>query len=239
MRVVLGLGVVGMCAAAMLQLAAAAGTGGRSYDVDPGIEADDDGDWTYDLSTARVISPGKFTIVATLSDHPDFTRAKLKIFDALRPYCARPDGTYAIPANLLSELEQICPHCRAIEVNLLEQSSHTVKVKTSKTLQVKYQGLVKSVEWSNFLDAWVVGSFNCKEPSETETNWYLQKRSEITKNLTIRRVFDCKRGLTGTISDDIYNANAADNLRPISFERDDYLRLCWKMTHEAPYLPGK
>src|SRR5438876_11765442 len=114
MRVVCALWVVALCAA-MLQSASAAGSAGRfaDYEFDEAdtldgadVQADDDGDWAYDLSTVRLLSPGKFTIIYNVSYHPAFVRAKLKIFNALRPYCARPEGMYPIPGNLLSELAQ-------------------------------------------------------------------------------------------------------------------------------------
>ena len=56
---------------------------------------------TFDLDTVQFISPGKFTIITTTIDNPDVMKFELKTLQTLRQYCARPDGKYAAPTDLL------------------------------------------------------------------------------------------------------------------------------------------
>ena len=57
---------------------------------------------TYDLNTMQIIQPGRFTIVSTTIDNPDVMRFELKVLDTLRSHCARPEGKYPAPADLLT-----------------------------------------------------------------------------------------------------------------------------------------
>jgi hypothetical protein len=56
----------------------------------------------YDLSTVQMIQPGRFTVVSTTIDNPDVMRLELQALAALKTYCARPDGQYPAPADLLT-----------------------------------------------------------------------------------------------------------------------------------------
>jgi hypothetical protein len=57
---------------------------------------------TYDLSSVREISPGKFTIIGTTIDEPEVMRLRLKANDVLRSYCNSPDGEYPSPTDALA-----------------------------------------------------------------------------------------------------------------------------------------
>lgn len=57
---------------------------------------------TYDLSTVQMIQPGRFTIISTTIDNPDVMKFELIVLGKLQGYCARPDGKYAAPAEILT-----------------------------------------------------------------------------------------------------------------------------------------
>ena len=48
----------------------------------------------YDLSTVKILLPGRFAIAATRIDNPDIIRGKIAAIISLRKYCDRPIGTY-------------------------------------------------------------------------------------------------------------------------------------------------
>ena len=49
-----------------------------------------------------MIVPGRFIITGTTIDNPDLIRFELRVLTTLNTYCARPDGKYPTPADLLT-----------------------------------------------------------------------------------------------------------------------------------------
>src|SRR5258706_7771067 len=84
---------------ATLQSACAAGSSDRQF-----VEIHSSQGWSdiYDLSTARMILPGRFAVTKTVVGDPDRIRLELSIFEILSPYCERPYGKYSAPETLLS-----------------------------------------------------------------------------------------------------------------------------------------
>jgi hypothetical protein len=67
------------------------------------LEFPDDVDTTtFDLNTAQVIQPGRFSFVRTTIDNPDVMKLELKVLGTRRTYCMRLDGKYPTLADLLT-----------------------------------------------------------------------------------------------------------------------------------------
>ena len=62
---------------------------------------DDNNTETYDLNTVQMIAPGRFTIIKTTIANPDVMKLEVTALGTLQSYCARPDGAYPAPAELL------------------------------------------------------------------------------------------------------------------------------------------
>jgi hypothetical protein len=186
---------------------------------------------TYDLSTVRILQPGRFLIISTTIDNPDVMKLKLQGLATLQTYCARPDGQYPAPADLLT----LGPPDMAVK-SIKVESHKTYQTRTVewdypyKRLALKTQG--GEVERFNVL--------HCKSPKESEadvTKLNLEQRSSITNGYQSKYVFDCKRGMMSVpLFGDDDPAKALMFTAQGGFFRD-YVTVCHKVTHETPYLP--
>jgi len=70
---------------------------------------------TYDYSTVQLIQPGRFTIIGTTIDNPDFMRLELQVLYTMRTYCARPAGKYPGPDHVFKSW-----HPPDMPINIIE-----------------------------------------------------------------------------------------------------------------------
>jgi hypothetical protein len=63
---------------------------------------DKDSTTVYDLSTIKMILPGRFTIFKTHIDQPDVMKFESTVVDTFREFCKRPDGKYSAPPALFT-----------------------------------------------------------------------------------------------------------------------------------------
>ena len=187
------------------------------------LELQNESDTTsYDLNTVQVIQPGKFSIKSTTIDDPDLIKYELKVLDTLQTYCSRPDGKYPAPADLLT----LGPTDRPVK------SITVTGVQTKKT--------IKSVSWPypyRKLDKGMNEGFGRGEALCGGQDYFFP-RQEITNGHQEKELFDCKRGLHGFFLYD--NDDPAKVRTEIIFVEDlYYLRVCYAVTHEWPYLDSK
>ena len=190
---------------------------------------------TYDLNTVQIIQPGKFTIIQTSVDNPDVMKLELKVLDTLRTYCARPDGQYPAPADLLT----LGPPDLPVE---------NIEVKSDQIENAGQKYPIKRILWSypyarlgfhtrNGLQK-EPGFFDCGFRSKTESQMYSEMRGGYMNGTSSREVFDCKRGLFGF---HWYEDDPAKTymlvLQPDTRAFEFYWSLCKAVTHEEPYEP--
>jgi hypothetical protein len=198
----------------------------------------------YDLSTVRVIQPGRFTVVSTLIADANRMAFELKVLDALRTYCKGPDGKYPPPADLFTLGPPDLP-VRNIEVK-----------STSPSTRWKYESKIAS--WSYPYKRLAIedrGEFSqertffaCKDLAREEWDLYRDKRAEITNGERRRELFDCKRALHdffGVPFVDGKEPSAAlmrtmmrpEPVKPHTMGLQLYRDICLRVTHETPYSP--
>jgi hypothetical protein len=176
---------------------------------------------TYDLSTVQMIQPGRLTIVETTIDNPDVMKFELTALETLRTYCARPDGKYKAPADLLTLGPPDIP-VKNIEVD---------SGPTTKTVLWFYP--YKRLER-------FVGRMFCRDsldPQKAETQLYFERRAEIANGSQGKMLFDCRRGLMGFfLHDDDDPSKVLTQL--VSADTNGamyYSGVCRAALHETPY----
>lgn len=181
-------------------------------------------DWdsitTFDLSTAQMIQPGRFSITSTTIDNPDVMEFELKALNILRTYCARPVGRYPAPADLFTLGPPDMP-VKQIEVS---------RAADGKTLFWYYP-------YKKLGDGTRMSFLIC-QGSKTEAHYFLERRAEITNGSQWRELFDCKRGLRGTFfhSNDDPSKVITRFVKPNTVGETQYVRVCVALMNEMPYL---
>jgi len=180
----------------------------------------------YDLRTVRVIQPGKFTIIVRATRDPDDIRIKVRVLDALRPYCDRPDGHYPPPREMVDwtlvdmPVDNITVHTK----DDTQFPGHPTKV-AKWTIPIKRLAL---------FDQMIV----CQgQPGGADT-YYSQARQALLDGISSKELFDCKRGIVGTflLSDPSkveLGVIPKTGLLPAS----SYIAVCQKVTGARPYIP--
>jgi hypothetical protein len=180
---------------------------------------------TYDLTTVQLIQPGRFTIISTVVDNPDFMRLRLKVLETLRAYCTRDDGMYPAPTDVLISGPPDLP-IENIEV---------------KTFDAKTKRTSWSDPYSKFaLDKAHYHFFFCETSYSTQDQEYSKAQTAIMDGTRIKQIFDCKRGLKGmfdNLSDDPTKAIIMGTPRKGSLAEEIYVSVCSAVTNEAAYLP--
>jgi hypothetical protein len=179
---------------------------------------------TIDLNTVQLMAPGRFTVVLTTIDNPDVMKLELKALAALRTYCARADGQYPAPADLLTLGPPDMP-VKSIEV---------------KSSQSKF----KMVSWSYPYERLAIGSeqypafLHCKGPDKTENQTYLDAQNSVMSGRRSKYLYDCKRGLEGFFWDEADDKpKIINSVSGGTYAFRYYLATCLAVTHEAPYIP--
>jgi tetratricopeptide (TPR) repeat protein len=177
---------------------------------------------TYDLSTVQVIQPGRFSITGTTIDEPYMINLELKLLGALRPYCDRPAGKYLFPVGLLTFDPPDMP-VKSIEVQ-------GVQSKKSKKI-VLWEHPYK---WYTNLHPFFL---SCEKQD------LLEQEQLIKNGSRMKELFDCRRGLSGSFYDAIDNGDPSKVstyvVLPDSGFEIHYLRVCYAVMHEWPYMPER
>ena len=185
---------------------------------------------TYDLNTLEMIQPGRFTVIGTTIDNPDVMKFKLKVLDTLRKYCTRPEGEYLAPADLFTLGPPDMP-VTSIEV----ESSKKYRTRTVNWFYPYKRFALHTkagIEERSFIP------LHCKSSvigASDTAKQIMEIRSSITNGSPSKYVFDCRRGMMSfpLLGDDpakaiMYSVQGISNR--------DYVRVCYKVTHEWPYL---
>lgn len=181
------------------------------------------GTLSFDLDTVQFISPGKFTIITTTIDNPDVMKFELKTLQSLRQYCARPDGKYPAPTELL----QLGPPYLPVEQIEVESGA-----KSGKVVSWTYPYSKLSWKYSSWL--------RCKLGSRTEEELFLEKYNSIANGHRSKEMYDCKRGLIGSFldeDDDPSKPHLIDAVVPGTYGETHYYFVCLRVMHQEPYLP--
>jgi hypothetical protein len=194
---------------------------------------------TYDLSTVQMIQPGRFTIITTSIATPDVMKFELKVLGILRTYCS-PDGEYPAPADAfaLGSPDMEVKSIRVIS-NPKQLSGKTHRFTTVVwsypylRLAAEFQGKMYPADNHMFCE-------DDEDLRKTETEMYLERRSEITNGERSKELFDCKRGLTGNFRNEDDDPAKADTsyITPDSWVEKYYLGVCSRVTKEKPYDPN-
>jgi len=195
----------------------------------------------FDLNTVQIIQPGKFTILTTVIAKPDVMKLELKTLDTLRTYCARPDGQYPAPADLLTLGPPDMPVMN-IEVKSGEIKSAGKLYQTKEaSWSFPYSMLAVVFESGDKSHVFPYRTFfRCKNIFQPEANEYSEVRRLIMNGLQTKKLYDCRRGLDGNFVDEKDDFTKA-NMGPVSkgtFAFEFYLSVCQAVTHEAPYVPN-
>jgi hypothetical protein len=172
---------------------------------------------TYDLDTVQIIAPGRYAIMSTIIDNPDFMKFELNALKILKPYCRSPDGEYPAPSDLF-QLGQ--PDDLPVE---------QIKVKT-------YSPVGKNVFWK-----YPYRKFEAKQHFALVCDQHGDSYNyiTITNGFRQREVFDCKRGLNSFGLDEGDDPHDA-YMYPIERGTNGaywYEMVCRAVTHEEPYQP--
>jgi hypothetical protein len=186
---------------------------------------------TYDLSTVKMLQPGRFAIVSTSIDDPDVMKLKLKVLDTLQAYCKQPNGKYPAPTDLF----MLGPPDMEIE---------SIEVQTVSSLVKGRNASVKFVFWHYPYDRLALhtvgakvapmgGDIKCTDDEEN----YFARRTEIMNGIRTKELFDCKRGLMGNFHDDDDDDPFTHFVHPQTYGHRVYGEICLRVTHETPYSP--
>jgi hypothetical protein len=79
----------------------------------------------------------------------------------------------------------------------------------------------------------------CRGEPKTESEWYLERRAEITNGSRRKELLDCRRALWGYFInvDDDPSIVLTSAVKPNTVGEDQYMRVCMAVMHEMPYLP--
>jgi hypothetical protein len=192
---------------------------------------------TYDLSTAQLIQPGKFSVMSTTIDNPDTMKLELKVLSALRQYCSSPDGKYSAPADVFT----LGPPDMPVE-NIKVESGNTKiadRAYPYKIVSWSYPYIKFALKFEGHPAEQMPAVLDCKQIGRTENELYLERYSSITNGHRSKELFDCKRGLAGIFlneDDDLAKAMLGP-VRPDTYIAQYYDVVCYRVTHEMPYQP--
>lgn len=175
---------------------------------------------TFDLSSVKTFLPGRFSIDLTAIDNPDVMRTKLKVFDLLGQYCSRPDGDYPPPIDKLPANERG------------DLPIKNVKVQSESKLVAWELPFSNLASFRNGAIQQQILYLFCKDQNGG--------RQTITNGVTMKRVFDCKRGLWGILPDFVGGDPSKAITGPVragTIGAEHYEAVCRAVTHEEPYLP--
>jgi len=196
---------------------------------------------TYDITTVQMIGPSRFTITHTTIDTPDMMKLELKAFATLQPYCARADGKYPAPADVLALGPPDLP-VENIEVKT-NRTKFAGKIYPHKTVSWNYPYKRLAIKTQEGLVQYPAPVFHCKDQLDTENeyqNHIIETRSVIMNGIRNKELFDCKRGQVGTFigheNDDPAKAMTYF-VRPETRIFRYYFGVCHWVTHEEPYTP--
>jgi hypothetical protein len=185
----------------------------------------ENGTQTYDLSTAQMIQPSRFTIVSTTIDNPDVMRFELGALDTLRNYCARVDGKYPVPANVFTLGPPDMP------VQNIDVASNP----TNSDKRILWSYPYKRLTVHDLGQTITVLSCNLASKKE-DLSYFWKAKAMITDGTRQKSLFDCKRGLMGFYLYDKEDA-LTDFVLKGTQAFEEYRSVCRAVTHEAPYLP--
>jgi hypothetical protein len=190
---------------------------------------------TFDLSTVQIITPGRFAIIQSSIDNADFMKFELKVLETLGKYCARPEGVYSAPPDLVSwgpADMQIKP----IEVQSTDKKNFDASTPNKVVYwYYPYKRLAFDTTDGPFERS---PSFPvlCKGNKKDDKS-YFYSYNQITNGTKYKVLYDCKRGLEGMFFDQ------QDETPHTSFVHKDtvgfgyYFVVCSVVTHEPPYVP--
>jgi len=190
---------------------------------------DDNNTQTYDLNTVQMIVPGRFTIIKTTIDKPDVMKLELTTLGTLQSYCTRPDGTYPAPEELLTLGPPDMP-VRNIEVE------SDKKNKKARTVGWYYPYKRLAFHTTAGLEERFTMPIFCANKS-ADQKMVLESRATITNGAQAKYQFDCKRGM---MSVPIFGEDDPAKAQMFFAQggwRNDYVLVCYKVTHEFPFLP--
>lgn len=176
----------------------------------------------------QIIQPGRFTVIETVIDNPDVMRLELKVLATLRTYCARADGQYSAPSDLLT----LGPPDMPIK---------NIEVRRDVTRTAGRVYPFKMVSWSYPYKrlAQHSGFLHCKQFNRREDDLYFETRALIVNGIRSKSLYDCKRGLWGPMINEDNDPTKAITSPVAKGTRafEYYLAVCRAVTREAPYMP--
>ena len=195
---------------------------------------------TYDMNTVQMIGPGRFIITHTTIDTPDMMKLELKAFATLQAYCARADGKYPAPADVLA----LGPPDLPVENIEVKTTKFAGRIYPHKTVSWDYPYKRLAINTQQGLVQYPAPVFHCKDQLDTESeyqNRIIETRSVIMNGIRTKELFDCKRGLAGTFLFGHENDDPAKAMtffvRPETRMFRFYFGVCSWVTHEEPYTP--
>ena len=182
----------------------------------------------YDLETVHEVQPGRFTIKTRNMHSPDVIRIELAASGHAGVYCEKSPGEYDADQSLL----------------IFGQPDMPVE-----KVKVAVYGVQKLITW-NFpykrttLDpehgTETYFSFFCRNLQKDNVEDYVQWENLITNGLVTVAVFDCERGLSGTLmhSSDDPDTAIMSVPHPGSIGESAYFKVCYTVNHKPPYAPN-
>jgi len=193
---------------------------------------DDNNTETYDLNTVQMIAPGRFTIIKTTIANPDVMKLELTALGTLQSYCARPDGTYPAPAELLTLGPADMP-VKNIEV----ESDKKNKVRSVNWFYPYKRLALQGTAGVEERFTMPVPCVSSKLSKSDVRRLILENRAVITNGTQAKYQFDCKRGMTSL---PIFGKDDPAKAQMVSAQGGwlrDYVLVCHKVTNEFPFLP--
>jgi len=175
----------------------------------------------FDLNTLQTILPGRIAVAGTTIDNPDVMKFKLKVLGTLQTFCARPDGQYPAPTDVLTLGTPDMP-IKGIEVKSGSAKKYILwPYPYERLASYGRDGVLHEED----------GYLFCKEE--------LDRRAGITNGIRTKYLFDCRRGLMGLFRND--NDDPATVMTftvwPGTRGGSKYRDVCYRVMHEMPYEP--
>ena len=195
---------------------------------------------SYDMNTVQMIGPSRFTITHTTIDTPDMMKLELKAFATLQPYCARADGKYPAPADVLVLGPPDLP-VENIEVKT-NQTKFAGRIYPHKTVSWDYPYKRLAINTQQGIVQYPAPVFHCKDQSDVDNtyqNRIMETRSVIMNGIRTKELFDCKRGQAGIFLQENDDPERATTyfVQPDTLMFRYYVGVCYRVTHEEPYTP--
>ncbi len=183
---------------------------------------------SYDMNTVQIIQPGRFSVVKTKIDNPDIMKFRLKVLTTLRDFCEKPQGKYDPPKDVFT-------------LGRPDMAINSIHVKTGQNSF----GAYKRVQWSYPYDRLALhgrkesiqypDSVSCGEEQSD-----IEHLRVLRNGLREKELYDCKRGLTGMFihEEDDSSKVITGSVNSRSNGSLYYVKLCYTVTHEMPYMPA-